>query len=60
MGTGKPQWKPSNPTNAVEAKYLMLTSDIALLHDPLESYQKIVQVFAQYLNLFNSVRGTSW
>jgi catalase-peroxidase len=57
---GKPQWKPSNPTNAVEAKYLMLTSDIALLHDPLESYQKIVQLFAHDLNLFNSVFAHAW
>ena len=57
---GNPQWKPSNPTNEVEAKYLMLTTDIALLHDPLGSYQKIVRAFANDLNLFSSVFAHAW
>ena len=57
---GQPQWKPSNPTNAVEAKYLMLTTDIALLHDPLGSYQTLVHVFANDLNLFNTVFAHAW
>jgi len=57
---GKPQWKPSNPTNADEAKLFMLTSDIALLHDPMNSYQKIVRQFANDLNLLNTVFAHAW
>ena len=57
---GNHQWKPSNPTNPVEAKFMMLTSDIALLHDPLNSYQKIVREFASNLNLLNSVFAHAW
>mmetsp|Transcript_5571 Transcript_5571/g.8269 ORF Transcript_5571/g.8269 Transcript_5571/m.8269 type:complete len:269 (-) Transcript_5571:31-837(-) len=57
---GKPQWKPSNPTNADEAKLFMLTSDIALLHDPMNSYQKIVRQFANDLILLNTVFAHAW
>eukprot|EP00808_Paulinella_micropora_P021450 g26999.t1 len=48
-GTGKPRQQVK-----------MLTSDIALMHDPLGSYQGIIQLFERSMPYFNTHFAAAW
>ena len=57
---GKHQWMIENAPNSVLATFMMLTSDIALLHDPLNSYQELVKLFAKDLSYLDDVFSHAW